>query len=57
MSGRVLTHYNPHWLQIGITQCCSHTAVTSSSGVPGREKREILYSIVFLIFIYLLSSK
>lgn len=57
MSSRVLAQYNPHWLQIGITQCCSHVAVTSSSRVPGKEKREILYSIVFLIFMYLLSSK
>lgn len=47
MSSRALAQYNPHWLQIGITQCCSHAAVTSSSGVPGKEKRGILYSIVF----------
>lgn len=57
MSSRVVAQYNPHWLQVGVTQFCSHVVVTSSFRVPGKEKREILYSIVFLTFMYLLSSK
>lgn len=55
MSSRVLAQYNPHWLQIGVTQCCSHIAGTHLGFQEG--KSEILDSIVFLIFMYLLYSK